>query len=334
MHFQFAFVRRHSTAVKRHTTPLREPGLARASIMLSLWAQHGSSSAQSAITCPYVYQGHRHEYKIASDVLSSDAVISVPKLKVHSKVGTTLNLKNMVGINTDKNHLAHYRVGPQWAGGDEFSNPRWEDIVERHLSDLLLGKNWELGKYPFLVWKQFRRALNLFHRSNGSSPVYGNWHGNDTAWRMALDLNRILLTADREGKIQPNPQRQYFSVIDGIVGGQGNGPLHPDAYPSGIVLAGFNPLLVDWLATRVMGFDPTRIRMYANAVAQFREWIPNFTTDEIRVETNRPEWRNTLATGDAVFQFQSAPGWRGAVEVYRVDARDRRPNPPSDPILQ
>lgn len=57
-------------------------------------------------------------------MLASDVIISVPKLKVHRKVGTTLNFKNMVGINTDKNHLAHYRIGAPAQGGDEFNAPR------------------------------------------------------------------------------------------------------------------------------------------------------------------------------------------------------------------
>jgi uncharacterized protein (DUF362 family) len=280
------------------------------------------------------HRAHRHEYKVTSDLLSSDVVISVPKLKVHSKVGTTLNLKNMVGITTDKNHLAHYRVGPGRSGGDEFSNPRWDDIIDRHLSDFLLGRYWKLGKYPFVMWGQLRRVLNLFRHGRGPTFVYGNWHGNDTAWRMALDLNRIVLTSDREGRIHPSPQRQYFSIIDGIVGGDGNGPLHPDAYPSGVVLAGSNPLAVDWVATRTMGFDPARIRMYANAVTQFKEWISSFTTDGIEVKTNRPEWSNILAGQELAFQFRSAPGWRGAVELYRTEPTVPKPDSLDDPILQ
>jgi len=36
---------------------------------------------------------------------------SIPKMKVHGKVGVTLNLKGLVGVNTDKNYLIHYRVG-------------------------------------------------------------------------------------------------------------------------------------------------------------------------------------------------------------------------------
>jgi uncharacterized protein (DUF362 family) len=263
------------------------------------------------------HQHHQHEYVIASAVLASDVVISVPKLKVHRKVGTTLNLKNMVGINTDKNHLAHYRTGSAREGGDEFSEPRWDDRAERALTDLLLGTNWRAGKYPFLIWRAFRKIYSRLNKQ-GAPPAatYGNWHGNDTAWRMVLDLNRILMFADGEGSFEAEPRRRYLSVIDGVIGGEGEGPLHPDAYPSGVVLAGLNPLAVDWVGTRLMGFDPARIALYVNAVKQMRDWLPDFDTRQCRVLTNVSEWQSVLDDDEAIFKFRAPRGWRGTVERY------------------
>lgn len=259
---------------------------------------------------------HHHEYVVARHVLASDVVISMPKLKVHRKVGTTLNLKNIVGINTDKNHLAHYRIGSPAGGGDEFSDPRWDDRAERVLSDLLLGRNWRFGKYPFLAWRAFRKALGYF-LDNSARPAfsYGNWHGNDTAWRMVLDLNRILLFADAEGRVQDIPARRYFSVIDGVIGGEGEGPLHPTAYRSGVVLAGFNPLAVDMVATRLMGFDAGYIPLYCHALDQVREWIPDFAVEAIRVLSNIASWERILKTSEVVFSFRASAGWRGKIEL-------------------
>jgi uncharacterized protein (DUF362 family) len=260
---------------------------------------------------------HRHQYVIASAVLSSDVVISVPKLKVHRKVGTTLNLKNMVGINTDKNHLAHYRTGSEREGGDEFSDPRWDDRAERALTDLLLGTNWRVGKYPFLLWRAFRKLYGSLNKG-GARPraTFGNWHGNDTAWRMVLDLNRILMFADAEGELHSEPRRRYFSVIDGVVGGEGEGPLHPNAYSSGVVLAGFNPVAVDWVGTRLMGFDPARIPLYVNALKQARDWLSDFDIRQCRVITNVSEWQSVLESDETIFKFRAPEGWRGTVERY------------------
>jgi uncharacterized protein (DUF362 family) len=284
------------------------------------------------------HTGHSHEYRIACEVLASDVIISVPKLKVHSKVGTTLNIKNMVGINTDKNHLAHYRIGPRSKGGDEFSNPRWYDRLDRRLSDYLMGRYWAWGKYPFLAWKFFLKAWKYMQPPPKDAFGFGNWRGNDTAWRMALDLNRVLLTADKGGALQPTPVRKYFSIIDGVVGGQGDGPLHPDAFSSKVVLAGFNPVAVDWIGTMLMGLDPSRVPMYANGVQQMREWVPEFTVDQVKVSSNVPEFEKVLAAGSdgerTIFQFATAPGWRGSIERY--DAADAvvQSVPEGDAILQ
>jgi uncharacterized protein (DUF362 family) len=278
--------------------------------------------------------GHRHEYIIAKPVLESDVIISVPKLKVHRKVGTTLNLKNMVGINTDKNHLAHYRIGSGATGGDEMANPAWDDRIERKLTDWVLGNNWRVGRFPFLLWRAARKVLSKL-QPNGAKPkfTYGNWHGNDTAWRMALDLNRILLFADQDGKLQPTQQRKYFSLIDGIVGGEGEGPLHPDPYASGVMLAGFNPLAVDWVATRLMGFTPQRIALYKNGTEQMREFIAGFTIENIQVNSNREDWQKILESGEPVFTFRAAAGWQGKIEQVKPPGNPEEKEPAGASII-
>jgi uncharacterized protein (DUF362 family) len=276
------------------------------------------------------HRHHQHEYLIAKPVLDADVVISVPKLKVHRKVGTTLNLKNMVGINTDKNHLAHYRIGAKENGGDEMSNPNWQDRTERQLMDLFLGRNWRAGRYPFVLWRAFRKVLGQF-QGTVTKPkfTYGNWHGNDTAWRMTLDLNRILLFANAEGKLQQKPARQYFSVIDGIVGGQGEGPLHPDAYASGVILAGFNPLAVDWVATRLMGFKPAAISLYQNAVEQMRQLLGESLIEKISVKSNIDHWQQVLDGDETIFNFRAAAGWQGTIEQHQTVAKTSEPATPS-----
>ncbi len=274
------------------------------------------------------HAGNRHEYMIAPAVLASDVVISVPKLKVHRKVGTTLNLKNMVGINADKNHLAHYRVGSPTKGGDEFSSPGWGDRTERLLSDFFLGTSQRSGKYPFLAWRAFRKLLrSIKPTSHHSAFAYGNWHGNDTAWRMVLDLNRILLFANREGQTGAKVTRGYFSVVDGVVGGEGEGPLHPTPYPSGVLLAGFNPVTVDWTATRLMGFDPEMIPLYLNAVKQMSEWVRGFSIERCPVRSNVPAWESILEGDDTIMTFRAPAGWRGQIERYEL-GQPSQPGPP------
>jgi hypothetical protein len=91
------------------------------------------------------------------------------------------------------------------------------------------------------------------------------WYGNDTLWRTLLDLNRIVFYADREGNIRDVPQRTFFCLMDGIIAGEKDGPVNPDPVHAGVLMAGFNPVSVDAVATTLMGFDIDRIPLIYRA---------------------------------------------------------------------
>ena len=64
---------------------------------------------------------------------------------------------------------------------------------------------------------------DIFGDTNTNTIRSGNWYGNDTTWRMVIDLNRILMYAQSSGCLQAKPARRMFCIVDGIVGGDGNG---------------------------------------------------------------------------------------------------------------
>lgn len=163
------------------------------------------------------HTGLRQEYEIAGSIAKADVYISVPKLKTHHKVGTTLNLKGLVGTVTNKNLLVHWRTGFPLIGGDEYPD--------------------------FSSW-----ARSLFRRVKKR----GAWPGNDTIWRMVVDLYTCLLRV-REGK-------RSFTVIDGITGGQGEGPFCPTSKNSQTLVVSDDLLAADMVATRLMGFDVAGVR--------------------------------------------------------------------------
>jgi uncharacterized protein (DUF362 family) len=68
-----------------------------------------------------------------------------------------------------------------------------------------------------------------------------------------------------------------FSIVDGIVGMEGNGPIQGTAKPAGVVVAGADPVAVDATCCRIMRLDPQRIGylILATGSEQIREdWIP------------------------------------------------------------
>jgi hypothetical protein len=106
----------------------------------------------------------------------------------------------------------------------------------------------------------------------------GSWIGNDTCWRMVLDLATIARYADRDGMIRETQQRENVVLIDGVVAGEGIGPLNPNPVPSGTILFSDDPVTADVAAARWMGFDPMAIPLIANALSDSR-WGPYVTSE-------------------------------------------------------
>lgn len=246
----------------------------------------------------------RHEYLLARSAMDADLFINLPKLKTHKKVGVTLSLKNLVGINGDKNYLPHFCIGTPDEGGDEFpSSTAGTKLQSRLISTfkraaLLSGaatKLWaplatSVGKAVFGPTSQVVRS--------------GNWHGNDTTWRMTLDLNRALFHFDGEGRPRKRPLR-YLTIIDGIIAGEGNGPMEADAKPCGVLIAGTNPVAADLVATELMGFDWRRVATIREAFALSSLSLVDFEPSMIEV---KPE------LGES-FRFRPHFGWIGQIEA-------------------
>jgi uncharacterized protein (DUF362 family) len=267
------------------------------------------------------HHGSVHEYKISKTVLAADTIISVPKMKVHKKVGVTLHGKGLVGINTDKNYLIHYRVGTPRQGGDQLPDSidsadrnviRWQ----RWCYDHLLAANNPLanGVYRSLLgaYRTFIKPIRSINRATAAQDS-GNWHGNDSAWRMTADLTRILYFADRHGKLHDTPQRSIFCVTDGIVGGEREGPLAPSAKLAGMLVAGCDPLCVDLVATRLMGIDPARLRQFSPA---FDPASPLYRDlRQVQVLCEGREWAASLQQwGFQGSRFIPHSGWIGKIE--------------------
>jgi hypothetical protein len=146
----------------------------------------------------------------------------------------------------------------------------------------------------------------------------GNWYGNDTAWRMAVDLFRAFHFADSAGVLHAKRQRLTFSVIDGIVGGENDGPLSPDAKACGILIGGTDFLATDLVATRIMGFEPTDLPMY-RALLAGEEYG---RLADIEVVSSQSRWPSCLRDAtDPGLRFRPHPGWVGRFEIDEARPR-------------
>lgn len=128
---------------------------------------------------------------------------------------------------------------------------RFGSLGSLYLPDTLLGSDLlvSLPKLKTHHWAGVTLSLkNMFGIVPGG--VYG-WPKN--ALHMAgignsiLDINATLATMDR------------FTIVDGIVGMDGNGPIQGEPRPAGVVVMGVDHVAVDATCCRLMKIVPERV---------------------------------------------------------------------------
>jgi hypothetical protein len=226
-----------------------------------------------------------HIYAIDKRVLEADFIVSMPKLKSHRKAGLTCCLKNSVGINCQKDCLPHHRKGSLEEGGDAYEK---DSLVKRIKEELFERID---RAHSLSAQKIYRESLRIANKLASvlsiADDFEGSWFGNDTVWRTILDINRILFYADKEGKICDKPQRKILYVVDGIVGGEGEGPLEPVNRHLGLVAVGENPVTLDLVIAKIVGFDHNKIPTLHRATGDPFLWDPGITIDNITVKLDR-----------------------------------------------
>ena len=261
----------------------------------------------------------KHEYAISRTPIEADVFINIPKLKTHKKCGITVNLKSLVGINANKNWLPHYCIGSPEDGGDQF--PYQAGLKGRLENRIVLAaKKRLLGDSRTMKWGA-RKLKRIGYRVFGGTEEVvrsGNWHGNDTVWRMSVDLNRILMYGNPDGTMRSAGEaKRFFSIVDGIVAMEGNGPVAGTPVPAGVILAGSNPVSVDAACARLMGFDHHKLPLIFRCLEPHTYPLMDEPHTTISASSNYPAWNGPLDgwTQDTLFAFQPHFGWMNQIEL-------------------
>lgn len=239
-----------------------------------------------------------HKYCITKSFFDADVIISLPKIKTHQKSGITGAVKNIVGINGDKDFLPHHRIGGTGLGGDCYPG----SSRLRYISEVLLDKaNRRQGKKSFRVWQKLSSLFWKLSLPGDEHRLSAGWYGNDTTWRMVMDLNKISLYGQKDGTLSDIPVRQLYSLCDGIVGGQGDGPLDPKPLPLGVVSFTNDSFLNDRAMALLMGIDVKKIKLLNHPLLSDNKCHLEYNGDEIlfdelssfAVKAEMPRgWRN------------------------------------------
>ncbi len=267
---------------------------------------------------PRILQKHhssqKHEYKVSKYILEADVIINLPKPKTHRKAGATSALKNLVGINANKEFLPHHTNLSKQEGGDAYF----------HKSQALQIANEWLDKMNIFTAEgkveEAQKAKAMYYQYSDfgkaeSGEIYweGSWYGNDTIWRTLFDLNKILFHADKNGIIRANKQRRYFVVADMIVSGEKEGPLEPTPRPVGMIAMGYDPCCFDQAIVSMMGFD-YRLLPSVYEIKNRKGGVCEITSGaEPLLLSNVPQWQGKSVDEikqTCSLQFYPTNGWK------------------------
>jgi len=272
-----------------------------------------------------------HQYLVAREVVEADVILNLPKLKLHRKAGITCALKNLIGINGNKEYLPHHRLGGSEGGGDNYPG---NSPVKRALEYVRDRQNITSSRAASQGLSLLAAVLARTSRSLGDRfGADGSWSGNDTVWRTCLDLNRILLYGRSDGTMSDEIQRRVLHIADAVVAGQGNGPLAPDPLRLGLILGGNNAAAVDWVGAHLLALDPEKVPLTRHAFDQFRWPITNSSSGNVTVVGDLGEGV-PLSIVEKVRQPVNHPlGWRSAAAQRQQTDANRQELVPAGPSV-
>ncbi|MCH9031969.1 MAG: DUF362 domain-containing protein [candidate division Zixibacteria bacterium] len=270
----------------------------------------------------------KNEYLISGSAIKCDVYFNLPKLKTHKKAGVTINLKNLVGVNGDKNWLPHHREGSPCQGGDQFPDQKFSNQSERWIVNSFKRFALKNSRFGPRLMKALRPLGERIFGATEKKIRSGNWHGNDTVWRMSLDLNKIVMYGNMNGTFResaPENRKRYLCLVDGIIAGDGNGPMNPDPYHAGLVIFGADPVVVDAVGATLMGFDISKLPIVRRAFDTIYYKLTEVKSGEINILSNKILWNKRLVDvcPEDTENFRPHFGWKGSIESHREKSHSR-----------
>jgi hypothetical protein len=144
--------------------------------------------------------------------------------------------------------------------------------------------NRHIGEWSFRPWQKLSSLLWRISLPGKEHQIAAGWYGNDTTWRMVLDLNRIVKFGKSDGTLADKPQRQLFSLCDGIIGGQGDGPLKPEPLPLGIISFTDYSAANDIAMATLMDFETDQIPMLKAALKDNKDFMIFYNDKAVELE--------------------------------------------------
>jgi hypothetical protein len=152
--------------------------------------------------------------------------------------------------------------------------------------------------------------LNAVH----GGDLEGKWYGNDTVWRMALDINRLLLYGRPDGTLSNTPLRTIYSITDGIVAGEANGPLASEPVSLGAVTFASNSAYADLVHAALMRFDWRKIPLVREAFRKMNRPLVQGHPEDLVVSYGNRNLTLSETAQELGLPFRPPRGWVGRIE--------------------
>lgn len=264
-------------------------------------------------TDPYHNQ-QINRFVVPHSIVDADVIINIPKMKTHCKAGITAAMKNFVGIVAVRHCYTNFRRGSPAHQGDEYPDPSVIKTISDTLERMIDG-----NQKPVL-----RPILSFAHRVNERIRVTlgidnirdGAWHGNDTVWRAILDLVRIARYGTTDGTLADVPQRTLFTLTDGIIAGEGEGPLEAQTIKADCIIASLNPVASDATMAALMHYDWRKVPTLTQA-EKLTNWplVPAGVDQTVCRYNGKEQTLTELGKAKICPPFEPAYGWVGHIEL-------------------
>lgn len=252
---------------------------------------------------------NKHRYLVANTVLDADLIISATKLKTHKLAGITGALKSVVGLMGRKDCLPHHTLGSIVYGGDQYRYPSIRKWTISKLLDIIdsTEKYWVRRSLNFFIEKIYQSTKRFPFKDRAMN---GNWYGNDTLWRMILDIFHIVLYKSSNHKPDRKEPRQFLTIVDGVISGEKQGPMNPTAKNTKWIFGSLDPVAVDLVSCEMMGFDYRKIPQINNAIIKKEMGIFRSSVKNIKVFLDKNQSLSINELDPIKKQFIPHEGWK------------------------
>jgi uncharacterized protein (DUF362 family) len=102
--------------------------------------------------------------------------------------------------------------------------------------------------------------------------------------------------------------------VDAVIVGEGNGPMAPDTVNMGFIVYGTNPVAIDTVCSRLMGFDFRKIPSIRKAYDVQKFKLANFVPSDIEIVLKGNIFNINSIPEELIKKLKPHFGWKNHIE--------------------